>query len=90
MESKNHFVLAVQGKTTEGRGRESHFGGRGYGGNHSGGQGEVIYCYYCKESGHTKYNCPLLQQKQQQFQSAHIATAQEQQFNSKSPSMRSR
>ena len=27
---------------------------------------EVIYCYYCKELSHTKYNCPLLQEKQQQ------------------------
>ena len=22
--------------------------------------GEVIYCHYCKEPSHTKYNCPLL------------------------------
>lgn len=27
----------------------------------------MIYCYHCKELSHTKYNCPLLQGKQQQL-----------------------
>ena len=46
---------------------------------------EVIYCYYCKESGHTKYNCPLLQEKQQQsFQSADVAATYEEQSDSRS------
>jgi len=56
------------------------------GGGHSGGQaGKVIYCYYCKETGHTKYNCLLLQEKQQpQFRSTHIAKTEEDQFDSRS------
>jgi len=39
--------------------------------------------YYCKEQGHTKYNCPLLQEKQQQIRSAHVAMTKEEQSDSK-------
>ena len=73
METQDRSILTNQDRTT---------GGRGYGRDcddgHSGGRvKEVIYCYYCKESGHTKYNCSLLQGKQQSFRSANVSTSQE-------------
>ena len=86
MESQD--TLVVQGKIAGGRGRRSDFGGRGRGrgrdGDRSGGREKVIYCYYCNDTDHTKYNCPLLQKKQQQqsFRSAHVATTHEEQSDS--------
>ena len=77
METQDRSALAIQDKTTRGRGRESDFEGRGCGGGRSGGRGEEVIYYYCKEPGHTRYNCPLLQVKQQQqFRSADVATGQ--------------
>ena len=83
MESRDRSALTVQGRTSKDRGCGSDFECRGRGRDRDGGRsgrpgGEVIYCYYYKESTHTKYNCPLLQENQQQFQPAHIATPQEQ------------
>jgi len=70
MKTQDSSALAVQGRTAGGKGRGSDFGGRsrerGCRGGCSGGRGEVNYCYYCKKLGHNKYNCPLLQGKQQQ------------------------
>ena len=50
---KDRLNLAVQGKTTRGRGRRSDFRGRDRGGGHLRGRKEVIYCYYCKELCYT-------------------------------------
>ena len=53
--------------------------------------GEVIYCHYCKEPSHTKYNCPLLEGKQQQlFRSTNVVTTQEENLRVRVLSMRSR
>ncbi|XP_057991220.1 uncharacterized protein LOC131173228 isoform X2 [Hevea brasiliensis] len=32
-----------------------------------------VICYYCHEPGHTKYNCPQLQKKNQRSQMANMA-----------------
>ena len=84
-EIHDRSALAVQGRRKRGRGRGSNFRARGCGGGCSGGRAKrVIYCYYCKESYHTKHNCPLLQGKQQLFRSAHVSIAQEEQFDTRS------
>ena len=60
-----------RGGYTGGRsaGRGNQWGGRG--GAATGGQRDdyVIYCHYCKEPGHMKYNCPKKQAK-----AAHLAS----------------
>jgi len=63
VETQDRSSRAVQGKTTRGRNHESDFEGKCCGSGRSGGHGEVIYCYYCNEPDHTKYNCSLLQGK---------------------------
>ena len=67
-ETQDRSTLAVQGRTTWDKGHGSDLGARsrerGRGGRLSGGRaGHVIYCYCCEESDHTKYNCPLLEEK---------------------------
>ena len=86
VETQDRLALAIQGRTTGGRDGVSDFRGRGCsgGGRSRGRVGEMIYCYYCKEVGHTKYNCQLLQGKQQLFRFAHLATIQKEQSNSRS------
>ena len=69
VETQDRSPLVVQGRTEGGRSRGIDFGakgrGRGRDGGHSRGRvEEVIYYHYCKEPGHTKYNCSLLQGKQ--------------------------
>ena len=64
VETRDRSALAVQDRTIGDRGCMSDLGTKGRDGGHLGGRvGEVIYNYYCKESSHTKYNCPLFQEK---------------------------
>ena len=53
-----------EGGYTGGRlgGRDGTRGGRG-GPQRGREDGSVVYCYYCKEPGHTKYQCPPLKEK---------------------------